>query len=535
MKCSNPAEPNKKGGNLSSTESTTVLSRKELVLLKRIIIFLSNERNFDILFGYILDAAIEFTQAEGATIYAVDEENQQLKFIKIYNSVMNISLNAYDITWPPIPLYVEDNQPNLSNLATLCYHQKKSFNFPDVYEQDVFDNSGTIKYDNRNNYRTRSIVAIPMMDHKDNIIGIIQLINAQDMEGNIISFRYNDVKNLEVLSSIAAILMNNHKLITDLQITFHQFIKSIAWAIDKKSKNFSGHIERVSKLVNIFAEEINTRSGEDSRFGNFRFSKDDLEELNIAGMMHDLGKIITPMAVLDKSSKLETIFDRIELIKERIAHIDSLVCFDRTKADENRASVLQELRCRLKKYEEFLVRINTGRDYLTDKDKQFLKEIHDFRYYYDEREYYIINENEYYNLTIRIGTLNREDLAIIREHAYVTGKMLDQIKFPKYLANAPLYAESHHEKLNGTGYPKGLTASEIPFQSRILALADIFEALTAVRPYKESKTLTETYAILEKMVADNEIDGDLFLFAVQNGVFLKYARLFLEEDQIDVK
>ncbi|MCF7919383.1 MAG: metal-dependent phosphohydrolase [Candidatus Cloacimonetes bacterium] len=487
------------------------------------------------LFGHILDAAIGFTQAEGATIYMVDDETQVLRFIKIFNSKMNVSLNLDEITWPPISLYKEDKQPNLSNLAALCYHEKKSFNFPDVYEQDVFDYSGTVTYDKRNKYRTQSIVAIPMMDHKGNIIGIIQLINSLNAVGKVIPFSDIDIKNLEVLTSISAILMNNHKLISDLQTTFNQFIQSIAWAIDRKSKHFSGHIARVSTLVNMFAGEINAWHDESLKYSSINFSKDELEELNIAGLMHDLGKIITPMHILDKSSKLEAIFNRLELVKERMAHIRSLIGFDISKADKEGQEKLNCTLETLSEYEAFLEKINPGRENFTEKDREILRKIYEFRYSYQDKNYFILTENENYNLSIRSGTLNREDIVKIREHAYVTGKMLSQIKFPKYLARAPLYAESHHEKLNGKGYPRGLSAAQIPLQSRILALADVFEALTAVRPYKESKTLSETYTILKKMVDANEIDGDLLEFAIKSGLFMKYACSYLEPEQIDIE
>jgi len=516
-------------------KTSPLLSGKELILIKRISILLTQERDIDTLFGYILDAAIEFTAAEGATIYMVDDENKQLKFIKIFNSKMKVSLNATEITWPPISLFNEDNQPNLRNLAALAYHKKRSYNFPDVYDQDIFDSSGTMSYDKRNNYRTRSIVAIPMMDHKDNIIGIIQLINAIDNENKVIvPFTEQQISNLEVLTSISAILMNNHKLISDLQTTFYQFIKSIAWAIDRKSKHFSGHIERVSILVNMFAEEINTYQGCEFAYKTVTFNEDELEELNIAGLMHDLGKIITPMHILDKSAKLEKIFNRIELIKERISHIMTVLDFEMAQGNSKINEKLGVLKKQLAEHKKFLTRINTGREFLNDTEKERLSEIHKFRYFYNDKELKIITDDEFYNLSIRMGTLNREDIDIIREHAFVTGEMLEQIRFPKYLENAPLFAKSHHEKLNGKGYPNGLVAPELPLQSRILTLADVFEALTATRPYKNSKTLSDTYAILQRMVDAYEIDADLYEFAKGSGLFMKYANKFLEKKQIDI-
>ncbi|MCF7912582.1 MAG: HD domain-containing protein [Candidatus Cloacimonetes bacterium] len=507
---------------------------KEVTMLQNISLMLTKERNFDKLFGYVLDAAIEYANAEGATIYMVDDEAKVLRFIKVYNSAMNISLNAEGINWPPIPLYVNDDEPNLKNLATLCYHNQRSYNIPDVYDQQIFDNSGTLKYDKLNSYRTRSIVAIPMMDHKNNIIGVIQLVNAHDGEGNSIAFDSQEIGNLEVLASFSAILMNNQLLIKNIQTSFHQFISSIAWAIDKKSKHFSGHIARVSELVVMFADEINNCTSGKSKFTDFEFTEDELEEINIAGLMHDLGKIITPMHILDKSSKLQKITDRIELVKERIDHIRSLVEIEYDHGTVRKKAEMQGILQKLEIYENFLIAANPGRNYLKDIDLEMLAEIYQFRYSHKGKERYIITEDEYKNLLIRIGTLNSEDVKIIREHVVVTGEMLGQIKFPAYLSNAPLYAKLHHEKLNGEGYPDGLTGDFIPLQARILALSDVFEALTAVRPYKKSKKLSETYKILDNMVADNEIDSDLYQFALEQGIFTKYAKKHLMKEQIDL-
>ena len=506
---------------------------KEVTMLQNISLMLTKERNFDKLFGYVLDAATEYANAEGATIYMVDDDLRVLRFIKVYNSAMNVSLNVDEINWPPIPLYMAESEPNLKNLAALCYHHKSSYNIPDVYEQRIFDNSGTLKYDKLNSYRTRSIVAIPMLDHKNQIIGVIQLVNARDNEGNIIAFVPNEIDNLEVLASFSAILMNNQLLIKNIQTSFHQFISSIAWAIDKKAKHFSGHIARVSELVVLFADEINSCKSGKSKFTNFEFTEDELEEINIAGLMHDLGKIITPMHILDKSSKLQKITDRIELVSERIDHIRSIAEMKCDYASGEELAEFKSILLKIDQYEKFLVATNPGRNYLTDDDLEMLAEIYQFRFLHKGKERRILSEDEYYNLLIRGGTLNPEDIKIIREHVGVTGEMLAQIKFPAYLSNAPLYAKLHHEKLNGKGYPDGLTKEYIPLQARILALSDVFEALTATRPYKKSKKLSETYKILANMVADNEIDNDLYQFALEQDIFLKYARKFLSKDQID--
>lgn len=507
---------------------------KELTMLQQISMMLMQEYDFDRLFGHILDCAIDYTNAEGATIYMVDEDDQQLRFIKVYNSAMDISLTGDEINWPPISLFTNGGEPNLTNLAALSYHNKRSYNIPDVYEQEYFDSIGTRQYDERNNYLTRSIVAIPMRDHKNQIIGIIQLVNALDKVGEKKAFENEEIGNLEMLASFSAILMNNQKLIRDLRTSFHQFISAIAWAIDKKSKHFSGHIARVSELVSMISERINNYKSGRSKFSDIYFSAEEFEELQIAGLMHDLGKIITPMHILDKSAKLQKITDRIDLVKERIDHIRTLIEIDHKFLKKINEAKFNEFIRTILDYENFLIMTNSGRKYLDDNDLAYLDEIHQFEYKYQGKNYLIITDDEYNNLCIRRGTLNAEDLQIIREHVAVTGMMLSQIRFPSYMANAPGYAEAHHEKLNGMGYPKGLRGDEIPLQARIIALADVFEALSATRPYKDPVKLSKTFSIMQKMVDNNELDKDLFDFAMENKIFIEYAHKFLKSELIDI-
>ncbi len=183
---------------------------------------------------------------------------------------------------------------------------------------------------------------------------------------------------------------------------------------------------------------------------------------------------------------------------------------------------------------EFIIKVNTGGEFMRDEYIERIKEIYSFKYTANSKEYHLITEDEKKNLCIRKGTLLPEELEKMWEHALVSHEMLSELTYPKKFKNLPLYAASHHEKLNGKGYPFNKTAEELPLQSRIIAIADLYEALTASdRPYKKGKTLTETLRIMAFMVKDGEIDKDLVELLMDSKLYLKYAEEFLKPEQID--
>jgi len=501
--------------------------------LTKIGIALSAEKDINNFFNLVLEEAMDYTNSDGGTIYTISEDKKYLDFKIVCTRSKNIKLGFADTTkWPSIPIFDENGKPNLKNFASYVAHTGKSSSIDDVYNQNIYDNSGTKKYDKSNDYSTKSIVAVPLKNHENDVLGVIQLINAMDDNGNIISYTKEHITMLTSLASQAAIALTNKLLIEGLENLLRQFIKSIAKAIDRKSEYTGGHITRVASLTEMIAAAIQKDKKE---FPNVEFSENEMQEISIAGWMHDIGKITTPIYIMDKATKLETIFNRIELVKARFEIVKLVIKCDLLKIkNERKKDKLLEILTRLDNDLEFLEHANIGGEFMKDEDLERIDGIFHFSYESEGKKYFLITENEKKNLSIRKGTLLEEEIEKMREHAFVSHEMLSQLTFPRKYKNVPIYASAHHEKLNGKGYPFHLQGKDLPLQARIIAIADLFEALTAAdRPYKKGKKLSETFRIMAFMAKDNEIDKNVLDLLIDSGVFMDYAKAYLNPEQID--
>lgn len=504
--------------------------------LTRIGIALSAEKDLDEFFQLVLEEAISYTNADAGSLYMISADKRFLDFQLVCTRSKNIMLGRADTAkWPSVPLYDDHGNKILKNFVSYVVHTGKTANIDDVYDQNIFDNSGTKKYDASNQYRCKSMLGVPLMNHEQNILGVIQLINALDDNNKIISFNQEHIAMLSSLASQAAIALTNKELIEDLERLLYQFIKSIANAIDHKSKYTGGHITRVTTLTEMISRQINR---DDKFFPEVNFSENELQEISLSGWMHDMGKITTPEHIMDKATKLETIFDRIELIHTRYELIKALIEKDILCCNDiNKNRQKKDLESQIRQLEDdwqFIRSINSGKNMLQTVDLERIEKISQFAFHTDGREFYLINSNEKKNLMIRIGTLLPEEKEKMMEHARITHEMLSALTFPKKFRNVPLYASSHHEKLNGKGYPFGLKSDEMPLPARIIAVADIFESLTAAdRPYKDGKTLSDTLKILAFWVRDGELDARIIDLLLETKLYLIYAREFLQPEQID--
>jgi HD-GYP domain-containing protein (c-di-GMP phosphodiesterase class II) len=335
----------------------------------------------------------------------------------------------------------------------------------------------------------------------------------------------------ESLASQAAVSLTNNRLIHDLEVLLDSFIRSIATAIDEKSPYTGGHVRRVAELTMVIAGRINDiREGP---YADVFFNDNQLKELRLAAWLHDVGKITTPEHVLDKASKLETVFNRMELLRMRfellrrdheIEKLKQMVTEGQhTPRDASNRS--DDFMQSLEQDYQFLLKDNSGREPIAEEQVARLKRIAERKYFMDNQWRPLLNDDELKNLSVRRGTLTREERDIINNHAAVTYKMLSQLPFPKNLRHVAACAAAHHEKMDGTGYPGGLKGEAISLQSRILALADVFEALTARdRPYKKPITLSEALNIIGLMVQDGHIDADLFALFVNEQIHVDYAQ-----------
>ncbi|MGB8077796.1 MAG: HD domain-containing phosphohydrolase, partial [Gallionella sp.] len=385
---------------------------------------------------------------------------------------------------------------------------------------------------------------VPMRNHENEVIGVLQLINAQDREsGAIVPFSADDQQLLESLASQAAIALTNRHLINQLEELFEAFIQLINTAIDDKSPYTGGHCSRVPELTMMLAEAVNR--SDTGPLKGFVMTDKDRRELKIAGLLHDCGKITTPVHVVDKATKLHTLFDRIQLVDTRFevlkrdAEIDMLRDIASAPADAPRVEAArQNYGERVKQLDqdrEFLRHCNVGSEAMSAEAQQRVRQIAAYQLRDAEgKQRNFLSEDELENLTIPAGTLTAAERQIINHHIEVTIKMLESLPWPRHLKNVAEYAGGHHERMDGKGYPRGLTREQMSVQARIMGIADIFEALTAKdRPYKKGKTLTESLTILGKFKLGGHIDPDLFDVFISEKVYLDYAKQFLAIEQID--
>lgn len=516
--------------------------------LNEIGISLSSERDTNIVCEKILKGAMELTNADGGSLYRVSDDQQSLEFVIVTTHSLDIHMggaSGAEINFPPIQLYI-NGEPDMHTVVSCAVHEDRTINIPDAYHADGFDFSGTKKFDQQTGYRTQSLLTIPMKNHEGIIIGVLQLINSKDYEtGETNEFTKEERHLTESLASQAAVALTNNRLIEEQRELFEAFIELIAGAIDAKSPYTGGHCRRLPELTLMIADACNEET--EGLLGDFHLAEKDLYELKIAGWLHDCGKVTTPEYVVDKATKLETIYDRINTVDAR---------FEVLKRDA-KIEMLEQKLVRLKEsqdsdtgdlekaYKETIAKLdddrnfvrtsNVGGEFMDEEYQQRINDIAEYRWISPEGgNVKLLDTDEITNLIIQRGTLNDKEREVINNHIIMTIQMLGELPFPRHLLNVPEYAGGHHERMDGKGYPLGLTREQLSIPARMMGVADIFEALTASdRPYKKGKTLTECLRILGFMKQDHHIDPDIFDVFIRRKVYLRYAEVFLPKDQID--
>ncbi|RXJ82095.1 phosphohydrolase [Arcobacter sp. F2176] len=528
---------------LAYNTNRTNINKKEIKKLIDIGKSLTSEKNFDVLMEKILLGAKEFSDADGGTLYLVTEDEKRLKFQVVQTDSLSIKMGGTEgkIIWPELPLYKEDGKPNEHMVAALCALEGKLINIPDVYETKDFNFEGTKKFDKTTGYRTKSMLVIPMKNHEDDVIGVLQLLNKMDDNGNAITFTNEDKQLIESMASQAAVSITNNRLITELENLLDSFIKSIATAIGEKSEYTGGHINRVAEIAETLTKAINN---DKTVFKDINFTPDEIKQMSRAAWLHDIGKIVTPEYVVDKGKKLETIYDRVNTVKAKFEIVKKDYELEYYKEISNTSSIKEKEQLRiafqnkitsLEEDLDFVISCNTGGEFMEDKKIERIKEIAKQKLKINGEDTNLLSEDEVYNLCIKKGTLTDEERDIINNHVTVSYKMLETMPFPKKLKRVPVIAGSHHKMVKGGGY----SAPEIldlpmTIEDKILAVADVFEALTANdRPYKKANSLNTSLRILSFMIKDQHLDRDIVKFFVDNNLHLDYANKYLSEEQMD--
>lgn len=508
-------------------------------------ISLSSERDTDRLLETILKGAKDITDADGGTLYLLNEADRCLEFAIMQTDSLGIhkgGSTGEPIELKPIPLLAPQGYQNVHNIAAFAANTGQSVNIQNAYKAEGFDFSGVKAYDATTGYRSVSFLAIPMTNHEKEIIGVLQLINARDDSGNISAFSPEDQRLTEALAAQAAIVLTNNNLTIALRELLEKFIELIAAAIDEKSPYTGGHCRRVPDIAMMLADAVHeTNRGPHAMT---QFTPQQFYELKIAALLHDCGKITTPVHVVDKATKLETIYDRINTINTRFEVVKRDMEIDMLRATmqaggnkELVRKLEQEYRQNILKLTEdqaFLQQANLGTEFMKEESQKRVREITQYTWVDNGVTKSLLNDDEVKNLCIQKGTLTQEEREVINNHIVLSQRMLHSLPFPRQLRNVPEIAGNHHERMDGKGYPNGLTKEEMSVQARIMGIADIFEALTATdRPYKKPMPLSQALKILGNMAEEQHIDGELFQIFIDQRVYMQYAEKVLSPEQID--
>lgn len=584
-----------------SDELHSTLSKLEKLI--ELTIALSTERDVDHLCEMILEGARELSNADGGSLYLVDENQTVLGFRIVLNQTLGFiqgGTSGVPITMPPVQLYRTDGSPNRNNVVTSCFHSETTVNIANVSDAAGFDFSGTRAFDEANGYRSISFLTIPLKPRGARIIGAMQLINSIDPEtAEIVPFSPTIQRFVEALASGAAAALHNHDLIETQKNLFDSMIRFVAGAIDAKSPYTSAHCERVPEIALMLAEEAERATSGPLA----EFSLGDEQErraFRLGAWLHDAGKVTTPEFVVDKATKLETMYDRIHEICTRFevllrdAKLEMYQAVEAGTAREEAETRFRTVALELQEEFAFIAARNLGSESLSPEHKERIHRIARRRWLrhfddrlgtsWNERSRYpdvsttgaadidhpveetlladkaqhriprmndvttayqqfgftmdcpslLYDRGEVHNLTIGRGTLTPEERFKINEHVIQTILMLEDLPFPPELRRVIEYAGTHHEALDGTGYPRGLTAEDLSIPARIMAIADIFEALTASdRPYKQAKSLSTAIEVLYQFKRDRRIDGDLFDLFLTSGAYRRYAERYLRPEQLD--
>lgn len=458
---------------------------------------LSTGRDRNEILASILESGMEITNCDASTLYLYENDQLTFKIMKTLSMGVSRGVDGEAITdMPPVAM-------KEGNVCAYTAIHREIVNIPDVYDSDRFDFSGPKKYDALTGYHTKSQLVIPLENNENELIGVLQLINAMDEEGNVIPFDRQYHIIIRSLGSMAAIELTNLTYMEELKAQLYSFVEALTTVLDERSPYNASHTRNVAKYSQILADYITElhRKGLCDEF----FDQERKEKLLLAALLHDIGKIVVPLGVMDKATRLG---DELSKVEERFKLLESLYEVDMLRGritEEEYERQIADLKSEL----EFIHKIDTVG--FLDKEnyervcrlsmKKHIKENGEVTKY--------ITDKEKSCLSIRQGTLTLEEREIMKNHVVVTEKILSKVRFNKNFAIVPKWAASHHEFLNGTGYPKQLTAEELDLETRILTVADIYDALTAIRPYKTAIPDDKSMSMLRSMAEEGKIDSQI--------------------------
>ena len=457
---------------------------------------LTVEKDGNTLLNTIVDKGMQITNCDASTLYLYEDGVLKFRIMRTISQNVCRGLNGEAIDdIPPVPFREE-------NVCAYTAIHRKVVNIEDVYHSEEFDFSGPKRYDAMTGFRTQSMLVIPVENNTGDLIGVLQMMNAQDENGNVIPFDPQYEIVIRSLGSLAAIELSNIQYVQEIKEQLHSFVEAMATAIDERTPYNGSHTRKVAEYATILAKKINEKyeAGECEE----GFDEDRLEKLQLAALLHDIGKMIVPRSVMNRATRMDRDMAALE---DRLALLTCYYEIDALKGKIAREEY-EEKSALLKDILEFVHRIdNVG--FLQQEDFDRVQEISKMYYEKEDGEkIYYITERERVCLSVRKGTLTDEDRAIMESHVTMTAKILSKVHFNKNYTDVPRWAAEHHEYLNGSGYPNHISGEQLDTETRILAIADIYDALTASdRPYKPPMPKAKACAILHSMVDEGKLEG----------------------------
>jgi HD-GYP domain-containing protein (c-di-GMP phosphodiesterase class II) len=500
------------------------LRRQRMHQLSQISLSLTGQMSQQDTLHAILSEACRIAGCEGGSLFLIERDEDQTQSL-VFKLAQN---NKVDFPFVETRLAL-----TAESIAGYVATTGNELNIRDVYRLDAslpykFNRS----FDDQMGYRTRSILAIPMRDHRENVVGVLQFINRLHViSGEVVSFSEEIVEILRAIASQAAVSIQKNALLEDINQLFESFVQASVKTIEQRDPSTSGHSFRVAETTVALLEALPKSSV--PQFRNLRFSPEDIREVRYAALLHDFGKIGVPEATLVKANKLtddrlEVIRYRFELQKERLrrrAVEQELELLHHEPIDHEVARrrvhrQLEKQMAILDQYYEWVERANKP-NVLDDGEFGHLTEIRDYAFReLDGTLGSVINDADVMALSVRRGSLTPDERRAIQSHVVYTKEFLATLPWPPELAGVPDIAGAHHERIDGSGYPAGLVGEQIPLSSRVMAVCDVYDALTAMdRPYKPAMTNAAAFDILQDEARRGLLDASMVEIFIASGSY----------------
>ncbi len=467
--------------------------------LKRVLdmgIKLTSKHSYSELFDIIISEAMSLTRCEAGTLYILEEGKLRFKILR--NDLMNVYKGKNDETvdMPPVPL-------DERYVCAYSAINKKSVNVADVYQDQKFDWKGPREYDKVTGYHTQSMLVIPLINHEDEVIGVLQLINARDDDHAVCEFGEDQEFVTFSLASQAAISLSNMRMLKELKDQMNSIVEAFSTVIDARTPYNAKHTFNVASYCENFVDYLNDLHNQGRT--TYALDAEMREQLILAAKLHDVGKVVIPLEVMNKSDRLSAMFPVIKMRWKYIGLILENQHLSGQMDDAEYRSFLEEFEENMKFVEEANV---VG--FLGDAEFARIDEMSKLAYEWNGEKVPFLTEEERDELKIRKGTLTAKERSIIEEHVVYTDKILSKITFGKKYNMVRFFAGAHHEFINGSGYPNHLKEDEIPLEVRILTIMDVFDSLSSSdRPYRKQSSLADTFEILRAMAKEGKLDSSL--------------------------